>query len=286
MLILGCPFAVWIVVLVSTFGLAALTIWGIGHRNPEWSEWWAGDDSSGFAVLGKQSTPSGTEVQSRLDDDEFFVYVGFIIWITTLIAGVGMEALVWMYFIRVWSVERERYWRFAQFFFPLLAMTALGLALYQNYLSLPVMVFGLWKVRFKWLGRAFKISRIILRLASPMIYTPLVRIPRDFDVHLFGYLWAARSHWSSFRLLEWCRNCRSSRFSCLHHRNAHGRGHTAIATSYFPHSVSILFAASEMNRWFPQLALSNSQILRLAPLQYFDYATLGGTDCVQFSSIV
>jgi hypothetical protein len=42
----------------------------------------------------------------------------------------------------------SRYWRFAQFFFPLLAMTSLGLALYRNYLALPVMVFGLWKFGF------------------------------------------------------------------------------------------------------------------------------------------
>lgn len=86
-----------------------------------------------------------------------------------------------------------------------------------------------------------------------MIYTFSVRIPRDIDVHLFRYLWAARSHWSSFRLLEWCRNCRPSRFSCLHHRDAHGRGRTAIATSYFPHSVRILLVASQMNCGSPSL---------------------------------
>jgi hypothetical protein len=100
---------VWIVVLVSTFGVAALTIFGIGQRNPEWSEWWSHDDPNGFPSLGRHAAPSGTEVQDRLNDDEFYVYVGFIMWVTTLIAGVGMEALVWIYFIRVWSEERERY---------------------------------------------------------------------------------------------------------------------------------------------------------------------------------
>ncbi|KAG7343646.1 cytochrome P450 [Nitzschia inconspicua] len=139
---------VWVVMLGSIFGFAAMTIWGIGQRNPEWSDAWAHNGMSRYPALGKQATPSGTEIQSRLDDVEFYVYVGFILWITTLIAGVGMEALVWIYFIRVWSEERERYWRFAQFFFPLFAMTSLGLALYRNYFSLPVMVFGLWKFGF------------------------------------------------------------------------------------------------------------------------------------------
>ncbi|KAG7371567.1 cytochrome P450 [Nitzschia inconspicua] len=139
---------VWVVMLGSIFGFAAITIWSIGQRNPEWSDVWTHNEMIKYTVLGKQATPSGTEIQSRLDDAEFYVYVGFIVWITSLIAGVGMEALVWIYFIRVWSEERERYWRFAQFFFPLFAMTSLGLALYRNYFSLPVMVFGLWKFGF------------------------------------------------------------------------------------------------------------------------------------------
>lgn len=37
---------------------------------------------------------------------------------------------------------------FAQFIFPVMSSTALGLSLHQNYLALPVMIIGFWKLGF------------------------------------------------------------------------------------------------------------------------------------------
>ena len=55
---------------------------------------------------------------------------------------------MWHYFVQSWSEELERNWRFAQFVFPLLGTTYLGLALRKNFMALPLMVLGLWKFGF------------------------------------------------------------------------------------------------------------------------------------------
>lgn len=87
---------------------------------------------------------------SNLDDDEFQVYVGFVLWVTVSMAGLGLELLVWLTFLREqgWSKKTEARWKLAQFLFPLFGSLALGLALSQNFLSLLFTVLSMWKFGF------------------------------------------------------------------------------------------------------------------------------------------
>lgn len=67
--------------------------------------------------------------------------------------GLGLEVLVWIRFMQPWckdkhcegNAEREFWWRAAQFFFPILVVTAVGLATAHNFLALPFLIVGLWK---------------------------------------------------------------------------------------------------------------------------------------------
>mmetsp|Transcript_20210 Transcript_20210/g.48202 ORF Transcript_20210/g.48202 Transcript_20210/m.48202 type:complete len:372 (+) Transcript_20210:1634-2749(+) len=97
---------------------------------------------------GPPSTVSETAPTTLLSNDQFVLYVGFIVWVTCLIAGFGLEVFIWYHFLQVWGNAREGLWRFAQFSFPLMAVVSLGLALHKNYFSLPFLVFGLWKFGF------------------------------------------------------------------------------------------------------------------------------------------
>jgi len=93
---------------------------------------------------------TGTDPVSNLDDDGFRVYLGFIIWITVLMAGLGSELLVFILYLQKtgWSKEKEAMWKVAQFVFPLLAATTLGLAAEEDYWALPILVACLWKFGF------------------------------------------------------------------------------------------------------------------------------------------
>ncbi|CAB9502197.1 expressed unknown protein [Seminavis robusta] len=86
---------------------------------------------------------------ANLDDLQFQVYLGFCLWITVLFAGLGLELLTWVSFLQGgWTDERQSQWKFAQFAFPLLLATTLGLAIHHNYLALICLVPGLWKFGF------------------------------------------------------------------------------------------------------------------------------------------
>lgn len=91
-----------------------------------------------------------TVPHSEMDDEQFQVYVGYILWVTCLIGGIGSELLVFLLCFQNdgWSESKDALWKFAQFFFPLLAATTLGMALSHNYLCLPFLVGGLWKFGF------------------------------------------------------------------------------------------------------------------------------------------
>ena len=82
-----------------------------------------------------------------LDDEQFQVYFGFVLWATVLLAGLGFELLFWMMVTTQggWSDQRETRWWLAQFVFPLCAATCLGLAAMRNFMALPFLVFGLFK---------------------------------------------------------------------------------------------------------------------------------------------
>ena len=59
-------------------------------------------------------------------------------WITVVLSGVGAEYLVWQMFLRGdWNDSKELKWRAAQFLFPLLSLTALGLAITGDVWALP-----------------------------------------------------------------------------------------------------------------------------------------------------
>ena len=81
-----------------------------------------------------------TVFTSALNDIEFRVYTAFIIWFTTIQAGLGLEFFVWANFLQSWDAGRENLWRFAQFVFPLLIMASIGLAAQHSYLALLFMV--------------------------------------------------------------------------------------------------------------------------------------------------
>jgi hypothetical protein len=87
---------------------------------------------------------------ASLDETEFKVFIGFVLWVTVLLAGIGLEALVWTSFLKYngWSRECEARWKFAEFIFPLFATTTLGLAFNQNYWALIFLVSGLFKFGF------------------------------------------------------------------------------------------------------------------------------------------
>jgi hypothetical protein len=86
---------------------------------------------------------------ANLSDYGFNIYVGFIIYITLELAGLGGETLVWFIFLEGgWSEEHENVWRMVQFVFPLLGMTAIGLANTHNFWCLPTTVAFLWKFGF------------------------------------------------------------------------------------------------------------------------------------------
>jgi hypothetical protein len=83
-----------------------------------------------------------------LDDEQFRILLGFTLTATTMIAGLGLEFLVWVRFLHTWNETHEFWFRVAQFFFPLLLVTVLGLALTHNYMAMPLCAVSLWKFGF------------------------------------------------------------------------------------------------------------------------------------------
>jgi len=56
---------------------------------------------------------------------------------------------VWRIFLRgKWTAEMESKWKIAQFVFPILVATAVGLANTGNWLALPFLVIAVWKLGF------------------------------------------------------------------------------------------------------------------------------------------
>ncbi|KAL3906011.1 MAG: hypothetical protein SGILL_009449, partial [Bacillariaceae sp.] len=141
---------VWILILalVVAFGLAAMVIQAIARNNTGWDQ----DDDSKSSLrgtyLGLPGVAQETVPQTVLSDEQFAVYSGFIVWMTVMIAGLGLELFVWHHFLQCWCEIREGLWRFAQFIFPLLAVITLGLAFHQNFLSFLFLVICLWKFGF------------------------------------------------------------------------------------------------------------------------------------------
>jgi hypothetical protein len=92
---------------------------------------------------------SGTVPTADLNDGQFQVYVGFVMYATMVLTGLGMEYLVWRMFLNdEWDKRTENVWRVAQFVFPILTATALGLANTGNFLAFPFLVVAMWKFGF------------------------------------------------------------------------------------------------------------------------------------------
>ena len=84
-----------------------------------------------------------------LNDIQFQVYVGFIMYVTMVFAGLGMEYMVWRMVLKGdWDKDTEHRWWAAQFVFPILAATTMGLATTGNFLALPFLVITCWKLGF------------------------------------------------------------------------------------------------------------------------------------------
>ena len=88
---------------------------------------------------------------SDLGDVQFTAFVCFVVWMTGLLGGIGGELIVWIYFLQVqegWHKGLEERWHLVQLVFSILLMTALGLAVYHNYMALPILILGLFKFGF------------------------------------------------------------------------------------------------------------------------------------------
>ncbi|KAL3915411.1 MAG: hypothetical protein SGILL_005669, partial [Bacillariaceae sp.] len=140
-------FLVWGACVLVFFILGELVVRAVLAANPDWQDPFPQDEIV-HPYRGEYARTSETSWQDGLGNDDFESYLGIVVWITCLLAGAGMESLVWYYFMQTWSPELETKWRFAQFVFPLMLLTSLGLALHQNFLALPILVLGLWKFGF------------------------------------------------------------------------------------------------------------------------------------------
>jgi len=135
------------VFLIVVNGLAGIIIWAIAKNHPEWEQEEPVDKLQD-TYRGSPNLVVGSVPHELLTDSQYRVYAGFIVWVTVLIAGFGLEIFVWTYFLQVWCNGREGLWRFSQFVFPFLLVTSLGLALHREFIALPIVVIGLWKMGF------------------------------------------------------------------------------------------------------------------------------------------
>ena len=84
-----------------------------------------------------------------MDATNFCTFVAMLSWTIVLVTGIGLEIFVWHTILKDgWSSEWETKWRLAQFVFPVLGMTCMGLAFHQNSLAVLLTIVWLWKFGF------------------------------------------------------------------------------------------------------------------------------------------
>jgi len=122
---------------------------------------------NGRLCASKFRTISGTFPHDDwMSDEEYKLYIGFVIWVTLIVTGFGMEGFVLSGLKmssssciddvesnikdhhRWWSPKIQLLWQFSQFLFPILAIVSFGLATHGNYLSILTTAIGLWKFGF------------------------------------------------------------------------------------------------------------------------------------------
>jgi len=86
---------------------------------------------------------------AKLNDEQFQLYMSFIMYGTVMLTGLGAEYLVWrMSLTSDWDEGIENKWRMAQFLFPILVATSVGLAIQGNFLCLPMLAVSIFKLGF------------------------------------------------------------------------------------------------------------------------------------------
>lgn len=92
---------------------------------------------------------TGSAPTDQLNNDQFELFLGFVLYATVVFTGLGMEYLTWRMFLNGdWDEEKEKRWKIAQFSFSLLVATSIGLATIGNYFAMPLLVVAMWKLGF------------------------------------------------------------------------------------------------------------------------------------------
>ena len=142
-----------IMMVAATVGLILLVVHGLIYVIARYGIF-DGDGSGGPAMPEKDSSSNMLSItdtfpSAKLNDYQFKIYLGFIMYVTVVLTGLGLEYLVWrMLLTGDWDEVKENRWMMAQFLFSLLTATAIGLASQGNYLALPCLVIAMWKCGF------------------------------------------------------------------------------------------------------------------------------------------
>jgi hypothetical protein len=136
-------------IIVFTFGLGYLIIENVIVKSTNFGPaGGASDEGVASAQKNLWEVADSVFTSNLLNDEQFLVYVGFILFGTIEIAGIGLELFVWWHYLQTWDATREAFWKFSQFVFPLMVVTSIGMAMARNFLSMPLLVIGMWKMGF------------------------------------------------------------------------------------------------------------------------------------------
>jgi hypothetical protein len=99
-------------------------------------------EPDGFDEDNNEYKLGGTEsfFSSQFSDKSYMTFYGFVLWATMVFTGLGIEYFCYVVLIKDhWSTDTENKWKFAQFLFPLMATTSVGMAHTNNFLAVPLM---------------------------------------------------------------------------------------------------------------------------------------------------
>ena len=87
-----------IATLAFVFGIAGGINYAVAKNHPDWKYTELSNPMQDSYLEGGSSVV-GTSPQTLLTDMEFLVYVGFVTWMTVVVAGLGLEIFVWHHFL-------------------------------------------------------------------------------------------------------------------------------------------------------------------------------------------